>query len=91
MKKPNLAVLIGVGKPKKEAESEDDAPSSGEMSGHKAELAKEILAAVKADDADKLAEALCALIEVHDAHEDEETPEEESAEHSETDEDEEGE
>ena len=90
MKKPNLAVLIGVGK-KPGGESEEDAPSSGEMSGHKAELAKEILSAIKADDAGKLAEALCALMEVHDAHEADETPEEESAEHSETDEDEEGE
>ena len=66
MKKPSLAVLIGTPK-KQDDESEDDAPSSGEMSGHKLELAKEILAAVKADDAGALAKALCAMVDVHGA------------------------
>jgi len=85
-KKPSLAILIGAGKKKDEEEPEEE--SGGEdMSSHKAELAKEVLSAVKSNDAEKLAKALCAMMEVHGSSKDEG---EYSEDDEETGEDEEG-
>jgi hypothetical protein len=87
MKKPNLAVLIGVGKPKHDESSESEGgPSLEEIKDHQKSVAEELIKAIESKDAMGVVDAFSTLHELDhakwDAEEEEgETPDEEKAEH----------
>lgn len=63
MKRNGLLIALGV-KPKAEDEEDEEAPPSSKQPGESEakELAKELLAAIKANDADAVEEALEAFV-----------------------------
>jgi hypothetical protein len=79
MKRPGLAILLGSMKPKGDPDEEEDYDRDDDYdaSGEKKDAAKQVLRAIKDDDAEMLDSALCAFIDLHMSDEDEEESDEE--------------
>lgn len=76
MKKPGLSILLGMGHP--------DEDGGGD---NKASAAKDILRAIRKDDAEMFSEALSAFLDLHQAEEDDEDADEERGDASHNEED----
>lgn len=76
-KKPSLAVLIGVGKPHGGADSGEEPPSSDEDQAY-ADAGDHLMAALKKGDGQAVADAVCALFDLHAASKDDHDGDEES-------------
>lgn len=66
MKKPSLAVLIGVGKPHGDAGSDEEPPSNDEDQAY-ADAGDHLMSALKKGDGQAVADAVCALFDLHEA------------------------
>lgn len=76
MKKPSLAVLIGVGKPHGDAGSDEGSDNEDQAY---ADAGDHLLAAFKKGDGRAVADAVCALFDLHAASKDDHEEEDEES------------
>lgn len=82
MKKPSLAVLIGMGKPSSHDDGDSMSDEHDDEDQAYADAGDEAIAAMKKGDGKAFAEAVCALFDLHMASKDDKSKDEEGDEDS---------